>query len=171
MHFNDKRVVYTLNFLIVMIFTGISMSIKLSPLMTGFLAGLLMANIQLGDVFLNTISFIDKFIYIIIFIIMGFFLASSTNTFNFNYILLSLLICISFLIIRKIVAKIFFERLIYKSTNTKINLSNIGIIPAIIIFDLKIMNITNLTNYLAPLVITFIILEIYNFVEMKNEVS
>ncbi|KAA0258369.1 hypothetical protein FHQ18_04200 [Deferribacter autotrophicus] len=171
MHFNDKRVIYTLNFLIVIIFTGISLSIKLSPLMTGFIAGLLMANIQLGDIFLNTISFIDKFIYIIIFIITGIFLASSFSIFNFNYLLLSILICLSFLIVRKMLAKILFEKLIYKDSDTKINLSNIGIIPAIIIFDLKIMNISNLIIFLVPLIITFIILEIYNFVELKNELS
>lgn len=169
-HFNDKRVLYTLNIILLILFTGLTMTFNLAPLSAGFVIGIFIANIKYGDVFINTTDFLDKFLYIILFILIGIYLYDKIMLINISKIVALISILFFTLFIRKYLAQQLFNKLIINS-NDKINLVNIGIIPILFIIEVKTIGIIDLTDMLPTIFLLFIITEIYNFMVLKNENS
>jgi len=165
--FNDKRAVYTLNITLLVLFTGLTVTFKLSPISSGFIIGLLISNTKFGDVFINTIDFLDKFLYIILFIIIGFYLFNHINL-DLKLLIFTILTFLLIIFIRKYVALYLYQKMVISSKES-INLVNIGILPMIFLIELNSYQFRNLLNFIPYFFLLFLMTEIYNYRVSKNE--
>ncbi len=145
---NSKQGINTVSIIMLIILTGLSEHLKLSPLILGFLTGLFLSNFHYSAVFINIYSSFERFFYLFCYIFTGIFILKKIpNNFNF-YLSAITVIFILFLIRKKLLGKIFHMQIPIKEKY--VNLISIGILPAVIIMDYSIVvNLKNISKFLG----------------------
>ncbi len=165
---NNKKDINTVSVIMLILLSGLSSFFNLSPLILGFMAGLLLSNFHYGDIFISNYGSFDRFFYIFCFIFIGILLPSSFPP-SINHFTAAICILAALYIIRKITGK----KIICKMSPGKIKIFSfisIGILPAIFMMDYGIyMGLEQISKMIWLFAIVYLAAEIIEYSVLKNE--
>lgn len=165
---NSKKGINTVSVIILIILTGVSTYFEVSPLMIGFMSGLLLANFHYGDVFLNTYGSFDRFFYLFSFIFAGIFLLLDVPTSAYFYLAVGSSVLVLFLT-RSLLMRFFFNR-IMPIKEEFISMMSIGILPIVLIMDYGLVaGLSEVAGLLWLFLLIYIVTEIMEYLLLRHE--
>jgi len=163
-----RKIINTISMIFLFILAGLSVCFDVSPIAMGFISGIIAANSPFGDIFSNIYQSFERFFYLFIYMILGFFLMSQPY-FEITYIITAVLIFFSLLFIRHFAFSHLFAQLHGKSREIQ-SIVSIGVLPGFLLFDsfftgLSMVPLEIVTVYL----VLYILTEITNYRILVNE--
>lgn len=164
----SRKIINTISMIFLFILAGLSVYFNVSPISMGFICGIIAANFPFGDIFSNIYQSFERFFYLFIYMILGFFLMSQ-HYFHIKHILAALVIYAALLFIRHFAFSDLFTKLHGRDKEIQ-SIVSIGVLPGFLIFDsfftgLSLMPFEIITVYL----VLYILTEITNYRILANE--
>ncbi len=165
---NNKKNINTVSVIMLILLSGLAIHFGLSPLMLGFLSGLILSNFHYGDIFIRNYGSFDRFFYIFCFIFIGIFLPFSFPP-EPNFFIISVAVFAILYFVRKITGK----KVFCKISPVKIKVFSfisIGILPAIFMMDFGItVNVNQISKLIWLFVLIYFMTETAEYLVLKNE--
>jgi hypothetical protein len=165
---NNKKDINTVSIIMLILLAGLALFFKISPLILGFLSGLLLSNFHYGDIFISNYGSFDRFFYIFCFIFIGIFIPLGFPP-PISYLIISLIILLILFFIRKKTGK----RIFCKISPGKIKVFSfisIGILPAMFMMDFgMLIGINHIPKMIWLFVFVYFITELCEYLVLKHE--
>lgn len=165
---NSKKGINSVSVIMLIILTGLSEYYRLSPLIIGFMTGLMLANFHYSDVFINIYGSFDRFFYLFCYIFTGIFLMWNVPTDMGFYLMVGILVII-LVVVRGVVFKRIFNRFMAVK-EPFVNMISTGILPAVLIMDYGlIVGLPNVVNILWLFLLVHILTGVIEYKRLRYE--
>jgi len=163
-----RKIINTISMIFLFILAGLSVYFDVSPISMGFISGVIAANSPFGDIFSNIYQSFERFFYLFIYMVLGFFLMSQPY-FGIKPLITAVSIYFALLFIRHFAFSNLFTRLHGKNKEIQ-SIMSIGVLPGFLLFDnfftgLSLIPMEIITVYL----VLYLLTEITNYRILVNE--
>jgi hypothetical protein len=163
-----KKNINKLSILFVVMLSGIAMYSGISPLVVGFLTGLIKSDTKYGNIFQNISISFERILYIFFYVALGVMLGFGYN-FSIQVFITAGALYIAMFLTREIFAK-FIINSVLPTKGEVVSLMSTGILPAVILMDFGTRHgYMNIAKLFMPFVILHAMAEITTYFKMKNE--
>lgn len=163
-----KKSVNNLSILFVVIVSGLAIYYSISPLVLGFLIGLLKADTRYGNIFQNISISFERILYIFFYVAFGVMLGFGYD-FGLDSFLSAGLIYVGFFIVRFYFAR-WLANAILPTKSECICLLSTGILPAVLMLDYGTRNgFYDISKLFVPLLFLHVATEVTTYFMIKNE--
>ncbi|PLX71303.1 MAG: hypothetical protein C0602_01470 [Denitrovibrio sp.] len=164
----SKKSVNNLSVLFVVIVSGLAVYYSISPLVIGFLTGLLKADTKYGNIFQDISIRFERILYIFFYVALGVMLGFGYS-FSIKTFSIAGALYISFFLVRMLLAKALAYHL-FPTKGECICLLSTGILPAVLLLDYGTRHgYMNIKEFFMPLLLLHVAAEITTYFMVKNE--
>lgn len=164
----SRKMFNTMCVILMYTISGLSIYLRVSPIALGFISGIIASNFTFGDIFTNFYKSFERFFYLFIYMILGFFVVMH-GTFLPKDILTAFLITGILFIMRNIA----FQRQFKKMESNRVEvqaITTIGVLPGFLIFDHLFITFSPSSLAIVSIfLLIYILTEILNYRTLINE--
>lgn len=164
----SKKNVHSLSILFVVLVAGIGIYFGISPLVLGFITGLLKSDTKYGNIFQNISINFERILYIFFYVALG-IMVGFGFVLDANVFVTAGAVYLCYVLVRYFLAKFLAHRLTPAKDEVVVLIST-GILPAVILLDFGTRyGFAEVTNMIMPFFILHIAAEITTYYMMRNE--
>lgn len=164
----EKKSVHSLSILFVVMVSGIAMLFSISPLVLGFITGLVKSDTEYGNIFQELSMTFERILYIFFYVALGVMLGFAHNL-TLRTFLTAGAAYACFIAVRYFLAKFLADRLM-PTKGEAVCLVSTGILPAVLLLDFGTgFGFMSISRLFMPFFIIHLMAEITTYFMMKHE--